>query len=202
MIKIKLLFFLSLLFINCTSKCYINDKNQIFIILRGTDSKRRLISENFNYYNNLYTHIGIGYKINGKLNIYHILPSPNKTDLIVETLDEFKNVSDLNCIGIFATELSHKSYKNVILFLQKIRNVDIKYDNKFDVSTDNLLYCSEFVIKAINQTKEFNIKPIKKEIPNLYRGILSKDSLSFYPVDILIKNEKFNLIYFNQVNKK
>jgi len=188
--------------ISCNTNSVKGFSNEnIYIILRGTESKRTLISKNFNIYDSLYTHIGIGFKNRNQrsLVIYHILPSSEKEGVLIESLSEFEDVEDLNCIGIYSINLSSSNYKKVENYVKMISDSNIIYDKNFDLDDQSAMYCSEFVIKALNQSDGFNIRPVKKEMPIIYKGISGKDSLIYYPVDILLNNKEIKLHSYKRI---
>ena len=166
-------------------------KKSIYLVCRGTLSKKELIGEKFNMSNKNITHIGIGLFINNQMKIYNV--SDNKiidnSALICETLDEFLKLNDIYYLGIWEYKTNKKMIKEIQDNISILKNV--KFDKQFQISKDNNLYCSEFVASILNSIGDFNYKPIIKELNGVEKDILGSDSFEYYPVDFFLQNKKF-----------
>lgn len=96
-----------------------------------------------------------------------------------------------------------KNEKNCLL--KKIYDIsleEILFDWKFSIENEtNKLYCSEFIVKVLNDcNRNLIIESFKVKLNSLHAAFIGKDSLDYYPVDVLIRNESVNFIKEWQLN--
>lgn len=197
----NIIFYIIFCLINISTYSQDFKKNSIYLVCRGTLSKKDLIGEKFNLSNKNITHIGIGLYINNQLKIYNV--SDNKvidnSSLLCESLDEFSNINDIFYLGIWEFKTSKKIIKKIQDNIFSLKNV--KFDKRFRISNDNELYCSEFVANILNSVECFNYKPLIKELNGVEKDILDSDSFEYYPVDFFLQNENFTqkkIIFINK----
>ncbi len=82
-------------------------------------------------------------------------------------------------IGIFRQQLSKKEIHQLVSIVQKLYALGIMFDMKFDLQTDERMYCAEFVYKAFlwstNQRIHFNTSTVNEKI---FVGV---DDIFLYP---------------------
>lgn len=181
------------------------DKSKIYIAARGTLSKRNIISKEFNIGDTNITHIGVGYfSDKGKnLKLYGITTdSKTSNDLVVETVEEFKNKTDVFYIGIWSIDITRQQRRKFINLLREFGKKGFTFDYSIDLkNNDSLLYCSEFCWKILQlvDPKGFYYQPATKSIKNtLYGSVLKRDTLSYIPVDFFLHLKKPAVAYYKE----
>ena len=101
-----------------------------------------------------YSHCGIAHYENDTLFIYHAVGgeiNPDET-LRRDPLDIYANGLDNEALGIFRFDLPDTFVKHRIDSLIRLYyNKKIKFDLQFDLSTDDKMYCAEFVAKVFSR---------------------------------------------------
>jgi len=171
--------------------------NCIYLVCRGTNGKRVLIAEKFNLINKKVTHIGVGYVENHKLKIFNVsmTKTENKSALLIESFSEFKEVPGVFYVGVWRKGASLNEINNLKRILKFYENINIKFDNNFVISDDSYFYCSEFVVKVLNELFEEKINPSTIELTNMLRSLTSKKEFVYYPVDFFSKENDFTQVY-------
>jgi hypothetical protein len=113
--------------------------------------------------NSEFTHIGI---ISIENNIPYVIHAvPSETNLILkEKLTSFINSKNCSKFAIYRANLKDGTLTTVALEAQKIFNSKYTFDNRYDLNTNNKLYCTELVLKSFKNagiklqltTKELN----------------------------------------------
>lgn len=197
MLKYKLIGFI-ILFICIKSISYSQsflDKENVFLIGRGTTSKQNFITK-LNLNNKNLTHIGIGFFENESLVVYNVSSDRiiENSALLKESYSSFISDKEIFYLAIWKINLD----KNKIIdIINDFNKEEIFFDKSFDINNNsNKLYCSEFVANVINkvtdnlfepnQTNQINNKIIKNIAKNKY----------YYPVDFFLKKEDlFEMIF-------
>lgn len=127
-----------------------------------------------------YSHCGIASIENDTLFVYHALGgdfNPNqkiRRDPLLFFCDPYSNRG----FGIFRFKLNDAAIKAVLITAKKSYNAGIMFDMKFDLASDDRMYCTEYVYKSFLQspynTIHFNISHLKK--------------IAFVGVDDIFKN--------------
>jgi len=142
-----------------------------------------------------YSHVAFFLNINNKTNAYHILPSMNK-GVQKESLDELLS-NDMQISEIWKLEISKEEQSMLSVILDSISIQNVSYDFKFDYKTDDKLYCSEFISKALHilDSNKFDFQIIKRKVTNpLLKGLMGNDTISYIPVDFFIEHPVFKQI--------
>ena len=198
----KKIFIILIIVFSITVQSQTFRKNTIYILGRGTLSKKEFIGEKFNIENKNLTHLGLGLFVNDTLKIYNVSSDKfqNKSSLIVETIEEFKNVNDIFYFGIWYYECSNVVFEEFKKTLNTYESSVILFDKKFELKNDNNLYCSEFVFNVLNNLKPFQFLPCKKELNKIEKEILEREELIYYPVDLFLSNNNIKQLYVNTIN--
>lgn len=173
-----------------------NFKNdEIYLIYRGTNAKRNLVAKDFNISSCPATHIGLGLLLNNQSLIFNVSSDiiRNGSSLICDTPFSFyDNTPDLFYGSIFSRKITIKEKKLLITNLTVLQKRKIAFDNKFTLSDDDTMYCSEFVIKMISKTYNEKYTATKLELKSfIYKKYFDSNYLLYFPVDFLLFNRKF-----------
>jgi hypothetical protein len=183
--------------------CQIKQSHEIYIVGRGTLSKKKLVGDTFNNINKNMTHVGIGILESDSLKIYNVSldKKNNNSALVVESLDEFQAINDIFYLGIWKLEVSENDYIKIKDRISLMLKKEIKFDSRFGLDNgDNNLYCSEFVQMIINTVGGYDYKPNEMKPQKTLKSFISKDKFIYFPTDFFLKNKKFQQVYLNQLN--
>ena len=140
------------------------------VVRMHTDPASQFI-KNFNRKDKKYSHAGIVFYDNGHPYVYHIVNgSENPGEkLKKDSPDQFCDPRKTLSFGIFRYTLSAKETENMKLLIQKWYSKGISFDHRFDLATDQKMYCSEMVSKALSKATANRIhipatKPTKLEL--------------------------------------
>lgn len=119
-----------------------------------------------NQKDNTYSHCGIASIEHDSVFVYHALGGEFNPDQKIrrDELETFSEPYSNRGIGIFRFQLNETENNKVITVVRTLYNKGIKFDMKFDLSTDDRLYCAEFVYKSYKTAVgklQFNISHIK-----------------------------------------
>lgn len=127
-----------------------------------------------------YSHCGIASIENDTLFVYHALGgdfNPNKK-IRRDPLLFFCDPSSNRGFGIFRFKLHDAAIAQAVITAKKLYNAGIMFDMKFDLATDDRMYCTEYVYKSFlkspQNTIHFNISHLK--------------NIAFVGVDDIVKN--------------
>lgn len=102
-----------------------------------------------------YSHVGIASIENGIIYVYHAVGgeiNPNEK-LRRDRLSDFVNGLDNSGFGIFRFNFDSTSMNGVVQQAQQFYKKGILFDMAFDWDTDEKMYCTEFVAKTIEKTR-------------------------------------------------
>ena len=161
--------------------------------------------KNVNRIDKSYSHAGIVLFENGHPYIYHIIDGEENPDekLRKDSLTRFCHPRKNIAFGIFRYEMQAGEIKRLKSLIHEWYAKEIRFDLKFDLRTDNQMYCSEMIRKALAGAtrKRILIKTIKltdKEarIFSMYMHLPFSytNQLSVVPIDNLYSNPYCHLI--------
>ncbi|MDY8136711.1 hypothetical protein [Aquimarina sp. 2201CG5-10] len=196
-----LVFILIFLTISCQNKdlpsnySFHLDSSKIYLIFRGTNTKAGIVSKNFNILNKKISHIGLGVYEIDRWNIYHVVNTDNAdSDLVIDNFESFSSVNDgvVDYMAIYELiDVKSVERNNLLDQLKNMKTKKIKFDNSFSINNgDNLLYCSEFVVRMLSEIKESKFKYIPRtvELNSFQTAYIGKETLTYYPVDIFLED--------------
>lgn len=98
-----------------------------------------------------FSHIGIASIENDSLFIYHALGGDFNPDqkILRQPFLQFVNPLENKAMGIFRFSIPGKKNDSLLARAKRYFLQEIKFDMEFDLSTDDRLYCAEFVAKSI-----------------------------------------------------
>ncbi|MEO8112283.1 MAG: hypothetical protein ABI594_19705 [Ginsengibacter sp.] len=106
-----------------------------------------------------YSHCGIASFENDSLFVYHALGGEWNPDqkLRRDAFEVFCNPYENRGIGIFRYTLNKNTRTRLFEIIHKLYADGVMFDMKFDLSSDNRMYCSEFVYKSVEQANDHEI---------------------------------------------
>ncbi len=162
------------------------------IFRNGNDDVSRA-ARSMNRKDTSFSHCGFVYRENDSFFVYHAIGgiyNPSQK-LKRELLDSFCNPKENDAIGIYRYNLSIKEEDKLDTIVKRYFNAGLRFDMYFNFLSDDVMYCSEFVFKSLNQSTN---------------GSLSKyvrlDTIPFgVTTDDLFLNENSHLIKRQQFSK-
>ena len=161
------------------------------LILRtGKDYTSDLI-KNISAHDKTYSHAGIANWENDTLFVYHAMGGEWNPDQKIrrDPFELFCNPYENRGFGIYRYHISESQQKNIIAFIQDCYHRNITFDMQFDLDTDNKMYCTELVYKAIKRATSDSIHLITSTESN--RTFVSVDDLFINPFCSQIKRISF-----------
>lgn len=98
-----------------------------------------------------YSHAGIVSVENNKVFVYHAIGGEENVSnkLRKDPIEVFCNPNDVHSFGIYRLDLNEKQLLQVDSIAESYYKDGLEFDTKFDLKTDDKMYCSEFVYKII-----------------------------------------------------
>lgn len=109
--------------------------------------------KNFNRHDKSYSHAGIVLFENGYPYVFHIVNRDETPDerLRKDSLKQFCNPRNNSAFAIFRYEMKPEEIKRLKRLINVWYAKGIRFDHAFSLKTDNQMYCSEMVSKAVLQ---------------------------------------------------
>ena len=100
-----------------------------------------------------YSHSGIVSIENGKVFVYHAIGGEENISnkLRKDPLSVFCQPADVHAFGIYRTDLNDSQVIAVMSLVKTYFNSGLEFDTKFDLATDDNMYCTEFVYKVFDR---------------------------------------------------
>jgi len=121
------------------------------LVLRlNTDPSSQYL-KNFNRFDKKYSHAGIVLYDNGYPFVYHIINGEENPDgkLKKDSLARFCDPRKNMAYGIFRYDIYADDIKNMKNLIRQWCEAGVKFDSVFNPATDDRMYCSEMVSKAL-----------------------------------------------------
>lgn len=108
---------------------------------------------NFGLREKKYSHAGIVTIENGKVFVYHAVGGEeNLTNrLRKDPLEMFCNPSSIHAFAVYRTDLKPEQVIKVMAIANEYYQSGLEFDTKFDLETNDKMYCTEFVYKVFGQ---------------------------------------------------
>lgn len=109
--------------------------------------------------NKTYSHCGIASWENDTLFVYHSIGGEFNPDQKIrrDRYSIFCNPYENKGFGVFRYPVTPQAVKNILTTCKEFHNQEITFDMKFDLQTDDKMYCSEFVGKVIEKATSGSI---------------------------------------------
>src|SRR6476646_2524716 len=139
-----------------------------------------------------YSHCGIAAIEHDSVFVYHSIGgewNPNQK-LRRDPFEIFCNPFENRGFGVFRYKLSPRENTRLISVARKFYNRGIRFDMQFDLASDDRMYCSEFVYKAVEEASHNKILLSTTEV-NQFKFV-ALDNLFINPFCVEIKRVIFN----------
>lgn len=135
--------------------------------------------EDFSEHEKKYSHSGLLFKDEqGNVSVYHILGASDGKEYVVRKDDllKFCNANDALSFAVYRYELNEDQIGHLETICENYYHSGVQFDLSFDLTTNDRMYCSEFVYKSlIEATNNPDYIPLTKRndefivaIDNLY----------------------------------
>lgn len=153
-------------------------KETDIIFRAGTDIESETIRE-FSETDKLFSHCGILVYQDSNLVVAHMLggiTNPNG-GIVFDSIEKFLSYPDNKGCGLYSLKINTGEKNKLYQFIDSVKKNNIGFDLKFDLFDKTDLYCTEFLVDAIEFAKN--------------------DTTTFFPTKYALKNTK----YFFLANK-
>lgn len=162
------------------------------LIVRCGRDAASLIMRNLSAGEKMWSHCGVAYWENDSPMVYHALGGESNPDMALrrDPFVLFCNPFENKSFGIYRYHLSGQEQMNLRKTILSYYKRHLPFDMKFDLATDNEMYCSELVKKSLEGATSHRIS-----IPENFAGgkkIVGVGNL-LTPDCILIKKLSFSL---------
>lgn len=139
-----------------------------------------------------YSHCGIASIENDSLFVYHSIGGEWNPDqkLRRDPFEFFCNPLENRGFGIFRYKLSPTEIARLTKVVQKFYAKGIMFDMQFDLASDDRMYCTEFVYKAVEEASDNRISLSTTTLNHI--KFVAPDNLFINPGCIEIKRVIFN----------
>jgi len=129
------------------------------LILRTGKDYTSQLMRNLSLHDKTYSHSGIASWENDTLFVYHALGGEwnPKQKLRRDPFEIFCNPYENRGFGVYRYRINKLQEENIISLSKKLYAMGIIFDMKFDLLTDDKMYCSEFVYKTIKRATSDSI---------------------------------------------
>ncbi|WGK64413.1 hypothetical protein [Croceiramulus getboli] len=159
----------------------------VYLFFRGTRSKEGVVSQAYYLKHEYISHVALGYWQDGDWVLYHVVNSAQKNDLKKTDFSSFYAPQDLT----FAAFGKLRSEIDQVQLQRKIESdflAGVAFDLQFNLENESTrMYCSEFLVHLLESTHPqfFHYAPIRKKLSGWHAKFLKRDSLDYYPADLL-----------------
>ena len=121
------------------------------LITRSDNDFESLIMQNFSRREREYSHSGIVFKEDSGYVVYHCMGGSENPEgaFRKDPFDSFVNPLQKTGFGIFQYQLAELEADKIHAILKKDYDLKIPFDASFNLKTDDSLYCSEMIYKAL-----------------------------------------------------
>lgn len=169
----------------------IQNKQSIFLIFRGTETKEGIIAKEFNKNNPNPSHVGIMIFDRGNWNIYHVIDNGNRNAFTKSSFEEFCKLENGKITYLALYQFKEFSQFNRSKLLKNIASFNkkkIEFDKSFHINNGkSKLYCSEFIVNLLEDCFLITIPIHKIPLKSISSTYLKRDTLYYYPVDSLME---------------
>lgn len=131
------------------------------IVRNGTDEVSNA-ARSFNRRDHRYSHCGLIQVEQDTVFVYHALGgayNPSQK-LLRETLQHFCGAADIDKVAIFRYPLDKDENEQLSSWIKEQYRKELPFDLFFSFESDDRMYCSEFVFKALNAAKNGRLKSL------------------------------------------
>jgi Permuted papain-like amidase enzyme, YaeF/YiiX, C92 family len=119
------------------------------IVRTGNDFTSESL-RSLNQRNKTYSHCGIASIENDTLFVYHALGGEFNPDQQIcrDRFEFFADPITNRGIGVYRYQLAEADIRNLMITVKKLKVLGVTFDMKFDLQTNDKMYCAEFVYKS------------------------------------------------------
>lgn len=124
------------------------------VIFRNGNDEVSRAARSMNRKDTSYSHCGLVFIENDSVFVYHALGGIYNPDqrLRRDPIDSFCNPSENNAFGIYRYALTKEQGTKLQSVVKDHYKAGLKFDLYFNFQSDEVMYCSEFVFKSLNQS--------------------------------------------------
>jgi uncharacterized protein YycO len=171
----------------------LNLQNGDLIFRRGTSIESQIVL--LTDQDSEYSHVGMIYKINGRLFVIHSVPKENDADpgyIKLELIDEFLSERKATRVAIYRLLQNSLAKKNIASsYAYNCYFDNYSFDHNYDLNSDTQLYCTELIWKAYMSA---GVDLVRNRLRNISFIITNK--IMIMPSSI-IESKLLQLIYSN-----
>jgi hypothetical protein len=135
------------------------------LVVRLNRDPSSLFIKYFNRRDKKYSHSGIVLFENGRPYVFHIVNGEENPGekMRMDSLSRFCNPGKNRAYGIFRYNMNDVEIKRLKEYIHKVYADGIRFDHRFDLTSDDRMYCSELVSKALAEAtdKRISVEPIQ-----------------------------------------
>lgn len=122
------------------------------VLRRGDDMTSYMLSK-LNLRDKTWSHCGLVLIENGKPYVYHSIGGEDNPDekMKRETATQWFSPANNHAFAVYRYDLNDTTIEKLTTQLHTYYNERVMFDMDFDLNTDDRLYCSEMIYKAINR---------------------------------------------------
>ena len=121
-----------------------------------------------------YSHTGLVIERNNEKYVAHISPEPGLGDTIQYIpIDSFINpVKNIKC-AMYRYEMSNNEKQKMAFIIDSFKTAGIRFDPVYELTSDDKLYCSEMISKALKQATNNRIVCRETTVPkNMQKAVV------------------------------
>ncbi len=122
------------------------------LILRESRGILASLFRSMSLHEKKYSHAGIILNSHDSLYVYHFLDGVDHNGLIIDNISTFASSLECNSYAVYRPEYTAEQKKIVTGLLRNPSNKNKKFDNNFNLESDNQLYCTEWIYKLLVET--------------------------------------------------
>ena len=139
-----------------------------------------------------YSHVGVVVERDGKKFVCHIAPDPNNADTIrYEPVDSFLNPQKNIACGLYRYDLTTGETVAFLSTLDSFSQKKVHFDKVYNLATNDKIYCSEMIAKALKKATQNRIAPKETNPPPDMLPLLLKYFAKEKPTYKQIAERKF-----------
>jgi len=120
-----------------------------------------------------YSHAGIVTVKNGEKFVCHIGPNlPGADTIEITAIDSFLNPEKNIKCALYRYDMSDAEQGAMIQMIEKYKVADTRFDMVYNLQTDDKLYCSEMIYKALKLATNNRITPKENTMPARFHKML------------------------------
>ena len=138
------------------------------LVMRADADYESMSLQNFSQRDKAFSHSGLAFLEGGHWMVYHSIAGHENPDAVLrkDSLKTFLNPNRKSAIGIFRYQLSHAEIDSLHRYARKHYEQKMPFDKHFNLTSNDSLYCSEFIYKGLRAVSSNRIVLHVSEISN------------------------------------